>query len=231
MTQVSATKSFVGTTQIKCDNCDESFSSYSQLKKHAKSNHEEDIADEEILTSIAIEASKDKEMFSNKVQKSFPTAQDLKLHKVQACDKCEKRFYTWQGLKRHMKNAHKRLRYSCDQCDKGFYSNSKLKKHTKDVHHEPPKAVSIHQNVAHTEIAFVNRFLSEKAKLIFQKSLQPDEPVTVNLSSDNSDTDDTESKRCDYCDQLFPSHKVLESHIKKIHFPDTNTEAYQAISD
>ena len=40
-----------------------------------------------------------------------------------------------------------------------------MKKHTKDAHHEPPKAVSIHQNVDHTEIAFVSRFLSEKAKL------------------------------------------------------------------
>ena len=60
--------------------------------------------------------------------------------------------------------------------------------------------------------------------LVKDTILQPEEPVTVDLSGDNSVTDDTESKRCDYCDQLFPNQMVLENHVKNIHFPDTNTE-------
>ena len=60
--------------------------------------------------------------------------------------------------------------------------------------------------------------------LVKDTILQPEEPVTVDLCGDTSVIDDTESKRCDYCDQLFPTQMVLESHIKTTHFPDTDTE-------
>ena len=129
------------------------------------------------------------------------------------CDKCIKNFTSKRNLHNHIQSAHEKVQYKCDKCEKNFFWKTALSRHMVTVHGNVHVHIkSIHGNV-HVKKSnpMLDKLLSDKAKLIFQKSTQ-NAPI---------DTEGVHEKvreyYCPLCGKSFSKKGNLKTHFQSIH--------------
>ena len=98
----------MASTNFKCSNCDKSFKTYKDLKKH-KSEHE--------VTNEVYECSQCDKTFNE----DWKMNAHIKTHQKFKCDKCDKSFKFLELLTKHVKISHENVKLYCH-----FFNNKKV---------------------------------------------------------------------------------------------------------
>ena len=119
----SKEKSSPPKTNVKCKNCDETFSTEKRLKKHAMKHS---------VRGEAQTKTNDKPHSDWSDNKSAETVESPEKKKVYHCDKCENICPSENVLKRHIHTRHEPI--VCYLCDEDISSRYDLMKHKEVVH-------------------------------------------------------------------------------------------------
>ena len=155
---------------FKCDICDKSFSSKSNLKHHIDTIH------------LKLKSYKCEEC-----GKTFNQKGNLEYHvktvhlkiKPYKCEECCKTFGSKQDLKRHIDAVHLKIKpFKCDECGISFATEGNLKTHINQVHH-PYKCKYCEelfddQDSLYGHVSLVHKNFNDDS--ILTKSLPWDEP-------------------------------------------------------
>ena len=182
--------------KFNCNQCAKSYFHKSDLLRHMKKDHE----------SFACE----------NCEQSYSKLTDLKKHANQFCHFCMEHIGT--QLKRHLKSAHKDIRYPCDKCDKSFDRPDNLQRHIKSDH------LNIQYTCEICDKSFTNQ--GNLKKHIYSDHTNKEYPceecdkwfkdqgnLQRHIKSDHLNI----QYPCDKCDKSFDRQDNLQRHIKSVH--------------
>ena len=189
---------------LKCEICGVILTSILNFTNHMKKNHKDS------------EQEKSKPFECNNCNQGFYFQSSLNSHKSKAhqetsgqtfrCPLCPSVTNSKNGMRRHLRNSHKRtdllneeLSYKCKVCHKLFWSIYDRTKHIADNHREESENL---------EKCFICQHISPNKHALrrhFQR-MHPNEPLFESVSF-----------KCSDCGLLFPQRQLLTNHIKVEH--------------
>ena len=200
---------------LKCSQCEKSFSFQSILTNHFKRVHEKVLNYNVEITinnpaatinkTEMIENEKNGEnplnsisMVDNTLQKIRRNAQKEERH--HQCRQCNKSYGSSDHLMRHVKSVHEKIRFSCKNCEKSFHSKSNLLRHVK----------SNHEKIGYS--------CKKSEKRLFQCSnCQKTFPTKTNLFRHLNSIHDKIRYNCESCEKSFSEKSKLNQHKLKTH--------------
>jgi KRAB domain-containing zinc finger protein len=218
-----------GSNVHQCDQCMKTFKSVKGLDYHMKTSHSDERpfacdkcefrAKQSGLLQRHIERIHKKlyNHMCNHCGKTFYTAFSLKLHvekfgmschKMSSsvhklCDKCDRTFESFRGLRLHQIIKHKISEgptFSCDKCDKVLTTNMYLKFHMKEQHPTDEQIASVVSNC-------------DKCNLNFQNAIDLDRHLATCHQEQHKNT--FECKKCEISN--WHSHISLGKHYAEVH--------------
>jgi len=189
---------------LKCEVCGVILTSILNFTNHMRKIHKDS------------EQEKNKPYTCDKCSQGFYFQSSLNSHKSKAhqetsgqtfrCPLCPSVTNSKNGMRRHLRNSHKRtdllneeLSYKCKVCNKLFWSISDRTKHIADNHKEESENL---------EKCFICLHISPNKHALrrhFQR-MHPNEPLFENVSF-----------KCRDCGLLYPQRQLLSNHIKTEH--------------
>ena len=216
--------------RFKCSYCPEAFLQRHMLRMHVKKHtgqkdHVCDVCNKRFAELFVLNAHRKLVHFPErlfecaKCQKKYKSYAGLKKHvfshgaeKKYVCH-CGKKFYNPESLTHHEK-LHSNIRpFACDQCSKAFVMRATLKKHIKRVHEEVKK-VDISKKP----------YVCECGKRFAVESY-----LTIHIACYHSDV---KPHACHLCPKRFSKRFMLNKHVKKEHpgsLPQKNDVPKQTI--
>ena len=179
-----------------CDFCNLSFNSEATIRDHVKKIH--DIEDGRKYKKWKFMCELCDFTSNSEVKLGVHLINVHRENRKSICNSCDKSFFTFSGLKNHIKTIHegqKKLVQKCDSCKKSYSTEAELKQHIKDIH----KGKNDLQKCDSEEKSY-----STEAKL--KKHIKNIHEGKKKLL-----------QKCDSCEKSFPTEAKLKKHIKNTH--------------
>ena len=209
---------------FQCSQCGKSYTFEFNMKRHIRSAHSLNNDNTSATEFTKNEQNKDKNSSTTTIQGDPLPTVEFQVEKPFKCTECDKNYTLDFNLKRHIKDAHKRLSddiksagsvqgkksFKCRKCEKSYNLNYKLRLHMKSAHIN--RSTSITKPNSKTDIHKGYKYKNECKSCC--KSFSKETKLKKHM---NKVHEDHKNYKCESCGKSFSVAGSMKNHIHTIH--------------